>query len=101
MRTARACGHPFAMANIKQQKKRVGTAARQRLQNLRYRSAVKTFQKRLSTAVEAGDAETIQKEHLDLVRLIDKATTKGALHRNTASRKKAQAARIVAGKTSG
>jgi small subunit ribosomal protein S20 len=89
------------MANIKQQKKRVGTAARERLQNLRYRSAVKTFQKRLTTAVEAGDADTIQKEHLDLVRLIDKAATKGALHKNTASRKKAQAARIVSGVDAG
>jgi small subunit ribosomal protein S20 len=89
------------MANIKQQKKRVGTAARERLQNLRYRSAVKTFQKRLATAVEAGDADTIQKEHLDLVRLIDKAATKGALHKNTASRKKAQAARIVSGVDAG
>lgn len=89
------------MANIKQQKKRVGTAARQRLQNLRYRSAVKTFQKRLSTAVEAGDATAIEKEHLDLVRLIDKAATKGALHKNTASRKKAQAARIVSGVDAG
>jgi len=85
------------MANIKQQKKRVGIAARQRLENLRYRSAVKTFQKRLRTAVEAGDAETIEREHRDLVRLIDKAATSGALHRNTAARKKSQAARIVSG----
>jgi small subunit ribosomal protein S20 len=85
------------VANIKQQKKRVGIAARQRLENLRYRSAVKTFQKRLRSAVDAGDADAIQKEHLDLVRLIDKAASHGALHRNAAARKKSQAARIVSG----
>ena len=38
------------MANIKQQKKRVGTASRQRLENLRYRSTVKTLAKRLDGA---------------------------------------------------
>jgi small subunit ribosomal protein S20 len=86
-----------SVANIKQQKKRVGIAARQRLENLRYRSAVKTFQKRLRTAVDGGDKAAIQQEHRDLVRLIDKAATNGALHRNTAARKKAQAARIVSG----
>jgi small subunit ribosomal protein S20 len=101
MLAARSCGPFHAMANIKQQKKRVGTAARERLQNLRYRSAVKTYQKRLVAAVDAGDSATIQKEHLDLVRLIDKAATKGALHKNTASRKKAQAARIAAGVAAG
>ncbi len=85
------------MPNIKQQKKRVGIAARQRAENLRYRSTVKTLTKRLQAAVEAGDAGTIADEHRTLVSWVDKAAAKGALHANTAARKKSQAARLVSG----
>jgi small subunit ribosomal protein S20 len=85
------------MANIKQQKKRVETASRQRLENLRYRSTIKTLAKRLERAVEDGDAEQIAAEHRELVRTIDRAVARGALHRNTAARKKSQAARVVSG----
>ena len=85
------------MPNIKQQEKRVRIAARQRLENLRYRSTVKTLTKRLAAAVEAGDSETVASEHKLLVRTIDKAAAHGALHKNTAARKKSQASRLVAG----
>ncbi|HST25485.1 MAG TPA: 30S ribosomal protein S20 [Gaiellaceae bacterium] len=83
------------MPNIRQQKKRVRSAARQRLENLRYRSTVKTLTRRLRDAVEDGDAAKIASEHAELVSCIDRAATRGALHRNTAARKKAQAARLV------
>jgi small subunit ribosomal protein S20 len=85
------------MPNIKQQKKRVRIAADERLENLRYASTVKTFTRRLRAAVEDGDADRIAEEHRELVRWIDKAAARGALHRNAAARKKAQAARLVAG----
>jgi small subunit ribosomal protein S20 len=85
------------MPNIRQQEKRVRIAARQRLENLRYRSSVKTLTKRLESAVADGDTEAVAAEHLQLVRTIDKAASRGALHKNTAARKKAQAARIAAG----
>ena len=88
------------MPNIRQQKKRVRSAARQRLENLRYRSTVKTLTRRLRDAVDEGDAERITADHAELVRCIDRATTQGALHRNTAARKKAQAARLVSGASS-
>jgi len=84
------------MANITQQKKRIRTAADQRLENLRYRSTIKTLTKRLATAVDDGDAEAIATEHRNLVKLIDRAVYRGALHRNTAARKKSQAARLAA-----
>jgi small subunit ribosomal protein S20 len=87
------------MPNIKQQKKRVAIAGRQRMENLRYRSTVKTLTKRLETAVADGDADTIAAAHRELVRTIDKAASQGSLHRNTAARKKAQASRLVAGST--
>jgi small subunit ribosomal protein S20 len=85
------------MPNIKQQEKRVRIAARQRDENLRYRSTVKTLTKRLQAAVADGDQAAIAAEHLQLVRTIDKAASHGALHKNTAARKKSQAARLVAG----
>jgi small subunit ribosomal protein S20 len=82
------------MANIKQQKKRVGIAARQRFENLRYRSTIKTLTRRLERAAREGKADDA---HRELVQWIDKAAARGALHRNTAARKKAQAARIASG----
>ena len=85
------------MPNIKQQEKRVRTAQRERAENIRFRSTVKTLTKRLEAAVAAGDAATIADEHRTLVRWVDRAASKGALHANTAARKKSQAARLVAG----
>jgi small subunit ribosomal protein S20 len=85
------------MPNIRQQEKRVRLAARQRLDNLRYRSTVKTLTKRLERAAEGGNADEVATEHRELVRWIDRAAARGALHRNAAARKKAQAARIVSG----
>jgi small subunit ribosomal protein S20 len=85
------------MPNIKQQKKRVRTAAQERLENVRYRSTVKTLTRRLRDAVADGDAETIAAAHVGLVRSIDKAAARGALHRNTAARRKAQAAKLISG----
>jgi small subunit ribosomal protein S20 len=86
------------MPNIKQQKKRVRTAAKQRLQNLHYRSTAKTLAKRLEAAVQSGDQNRVAAEHRELVRWLDRATANGALHRNTAARRKAQAARLVSTK---
>jgi small subunit ribosomal protein S20 len=84
------------MPNIQQQKKRVLIATRQRNENLRYRSTIKTLTKRLEASAAAGDADAIAAEHLALVRMIDKAAARGAIHKNTAGRKKAQAERLVA-----
>src|SRR6266568_3367429 len=83
------------MPNINQQKKRVRSAARERLENLRYRSTVKTLTKRLESAVETGENERVQAEHRELVRWIDRAAARGALHRNTTARRKVRAARLV------
>jgi small subunit ribosomal protein S20 len=84
------------MPNIKQQERRVHTAARQRLENLRRRSATRTLYKRLAAAVEDGDETRIAEDYRALVRALDKAASKRAIHPNKAARKKAQAARLVA-----
>ena len=56
---------------------------------------MKTLTRRLESAAADGDQETIAAEHLLLVRTIDKAASQGALHKNTAARKKARAARLA------
>jgi small subunit ribosomal protein S20 len=85
------------MPNIEQQKRRVRTAARQRTENLRYRSASKTLYKRLESAVADGDKERVAAEHRELIMLLDRAASSRAIHPNKAARKKSQAARLVAG----
>jgi small subunit ribosomal protein S20 len=85
------------MANIHSQKKRILRAERERLENRRYTSAVKTYFRRLQAAVASGDETTAAAEHRTLVRTIDKAVKRGAMHRNTGARKKSRAARVLRG----
>ena len=82
------------MANIASQKKRIERAARERLENRRRQSQVKTWLRRLQAAVEAGDAEVAEQEYRALVSRVDRAVKTGALHRNTGARRKARAAKI-------
>jgi small subunit ribosomal protein S20 len=85
------------MANIPSQEKRILRAQRERYENRRYTSAIKTYFRRLETAVGGGDDAAADAEHRQLVALIDKAVKRGALHRNTGARKKSRAARLRAG----
>jgi small subunit ribosomal protein S20 len=85
------------MANIASQKKRILRSERERIENRLLTSTVKTYFRRLESAVEGGDAAAIESEHKVLVSKIDKAIQKGALHKNTGARKKSKAARIATG----
>jgi small subunit ribosomal protein S20 len=85
------------MANIHSQKKRIARAERERLENRRYTSSIKTYFRRLERAVAAGDSDVADSEHRVLVRTIDKAVKRGALHRNSGARKKSRAARLRRG----
>jgi small subunit ribosomal protein S20 len=85
------------MANIHSQKKRILRAERERLENRRYTSRVKTYFRRLERAVASGDAAAVESEHRALVQTIDKAVKRGALHRNNGARKKSRAARVRRG----
>ena len=82
------------MANIHSQKKRILRSQRERLENRRYTSTIKTYFRRLETAIAGGDDKTAEAEHRELVSLIDKAVKTGALHRNNGARKKARAAKL-------
>ena len=85
------------MANIASQKKRILRTERERIENRRYTSTIRTYFRRLEAAVTAGDAEAIDADHRRLVKTIDKAVKRGALHKNTGARKKSRAARVRAG----
>ena len=85
------------MANIHSQKKRIVRAERERLENRRYTSKIKTYFHRLERAVAGGDETVADVEHKTLVQTIDKAVKRGALHRNTGARKKSRAARVRRG----
>ena len=84
------------MANIKQQKKRIRVAERQRVENIRYRSSIKTAFRRLVEAVQSGDAAAVEAAHQHFIALVDRATAKKSLHPNTAARKKSRATRVIA-----
>ena len=88
------------MANIHSQKKRILRSERERLENKRYTSTIKTYFRRLEAAAAEGDADKAATEHRSLVKTIDKAVKVGALHRNNGARKKARAERVRAGQTS-
>jgi small subunit ribosomal protein S20 len=85
------------MANIPSQIKRNQRSLRERQENRQYTSQIKTYFRRLQAAVESGEDAAADDEHRRLVKLIDKAVKRGALHRNTGARKKSRAARIRRG----
>ena len=84
------------MANIHSQKKRNQRTARERHENRRRVSRVRTYFRRLRIALYEGDQERAAAEHAELVSAIDKAVKSGALHRNNGARKKSRAARLRA-----
>jgi small subunit ribosomal protein S20 len=85
------------MANLHSQQKRILRTERERVENRRYTSRVKTYFRRLEEAVSSGDGERADADHRELIQAIDKAVKRRALHRNNGARKKARAARLRAG----
>ena len=88
------------MANIPSQKKRILRSERERLENRRYTSTIRTYFRRLEAAVAEGDDATSDSEFKRLISTIDKAVKRGALHRNNGARKKSRAARLRRGEPS-
>jgi small subunit ribosomal protein S20 len=84
------------MANIHSQKKRILRSERERLENRRYTSTIKTYFRRLEELVEGDDKPATDAAHRELVSTIDKAVKRGAMHKNTGARKKSRAARTLA-----
>ncbi|MCW2495630.1 30S ribosomal protein S20 [Jatrophihabitans sp.] len=76
------------MANIKSQIKRIRTNDVARLRNKSVKSALKTAQRRFSTAAEAGDKDAALAALATASRQFDKAVSKGVIHANQAANKK-------------
>ena len=86
--------------NIKQQKKRMRLAAKQRLRNRQVKSSIRTLFRKLETSVAESDEATVKAVATQLDSQIDKAAAKGVIHKNNAAHKKRRVARIVAGSAS-
>ena len=73
------------MANIKSQIKRIKTNEKARLRNKAYKSELKTAIRKFREAAEAGEKETAVKLGQAANRLLDKAASKGVIHKNLAA----------------
>lgn len=83
------------MANIKSQKKRIRTNEKARMRNRAVRSSLKTAIKHVSAAVEAEDLEAAEEAARKACRLLDKAASKGIIHKNQAANRKSGVMRMV------
>jgi small subunit ribosomal protein S20 len=83
------------VANIKSAKKRILVNRAKAERNKAIRSGVKTAIKKVSAAIEANDKDAAAKALVAATATIDKATSKGVYHKNTASRKVSRLALAV------
>ena len=84
------------MANIKSQIKRIKTNEIARQRNVAVRSALKTQVRRFRTAADAGDKEAATAALLTASKALDKAASKGVIHKNQAANRKSALAKKVA-----
>jgi small subunit ribosomal protein S20 len=83
------------LANIKSQKKRVLTNLKAQERNRSVRSAVKTAVKKVHEAVAAGDKAAAAEKLSAAGRALDKAVSKGVIHKNQAANRKSGLAKLV------
>ncbi|WP_159620594.1 30S ribosomal protein S20 [Ruania rhizosphaerae] len=84
------------MANIKSQIKRIRTNEKARLRNKAYKSELKTQVRRVREAIASGDKESAETALRTATRKLDKAVSKGVIHKNQASNRKSALAQQVA-----
>ncbi|MEV0371944.1 30S ribosomal protein S20 [Streptomyces sp. NPDC050636] len=85
------------MANIKSQMKRIKTNEKARQRNKAVKSALKTSIRRTREAIEAGDLAKATTAQAEAAKKLDKAVSKGVIHKNAAANKKSALAKKVAG----
>ena len=76
------------MPNIKSQIKRVKTNEKSRQRNKAVKSALRTYVRNFRRATEAGDVEAATKAARVANRQLDKAASKGVIHKNQAANRK-------------
>ncbi len=85
------------MANIKSQKKRILTNEKARQRNKAVKSGLRTHVRKFNEAVANGDTDKAQELAKTATRALDKAASKGVIHKNqAANRKSAIAAKAAA-----
>ncbi|APF40077.1 30S ribosomal protein S20 [Neomicrococcus aestuarii] len=84
------------MANIKSQKKRILTNEKARVRNLALRSELKTLIRAVNEAVTSADKEAAEKALRTANRKLDKAVSKGVIHKNQAANRKSAISKKVA-----
>ncbi len=84
------------MANIKSQIKRNKTNEKRRIRNQAYKTEVRSYIRKTREAVEAGNADEAQEALRVASRKLDKAVSKGVLHKNNAAQRKSKLAKLVA-----
>ncbi|MCA0296363.1 MAG: 30S ribosomal protein S20 [Actinobacteria bacterium] len=85
------------MANIKSQKKRILTNEKARLRNKAVKSGLRTHVRKFNEALAEGDTAKAQEAAKTATRALDKAVSKGVIHKNqAANRKSAIAAKAAA-----
>ena len=84
------------MANIKSAIKRNRQNIKRRLRNRQYRGSARSFIKRARIAMEDGEKEMARTETLNAVRALDKAVSKGVIHKNNAARRKSRLMKSLA-----
>lgn len=83
------------MANVKSQKKRNITNEKARLRNRAVRSELKTATHHVEAAVQEGNGADAYAAALKVCRLMDKAATKGVIHKHQASNRKSGIMRLA------
>ena len=83
------------MANIKSQKKRNIQNEKRHQRNVATKSALKTSTKKVQTAAASGDAEAVTSAQREAARALDKAASRGILHKKTAARRKSRLAKTA------
>jgi small subunit ribosomal protein S20 len=81
------------VANIKSQLKRIRTNEKARLRNKSIKSSLKTAVRRFREAAAAGEKDRALGELRVASRALDKAVSKGVIHRNQAANRKSAMAR--------
>ncbi|MCE0764295.1 30S ribosomal protein S20 [Pseudonocardia kujensis] len=84
------------MANIKSQIKRVKTNEKARQRNKAVKSSVKTAIRKFREAAEAGETEKAVELQRAAARALDKAASKGVIHKNQAANRKSAIAKRAA-----
>ncbi|MEY2989395.1 MAG: 30S ribosomal protein S20 [Candidatus Nanopelagicales bacterium] len=84
------------MANIKSQKKRIRTNEKARLRNKDVKSSVKTAVRKFREAADAGDAAAAAALAREATRALDKAASKGVIHKNQAANRKSSISKRAA-----